>query len=385
MMSAPIRVLQIVTQMNIGGMESRLMDIYRHIDREKVQFDFYSCRQTPGAFDDEIISLGGKVYYNKPLTVKNLIAIPRRFWSFLNDHRNYLIVHCHLNQWCGLVLAGAMKANVPIRIAHSRTSLKQNSIKNFIKNIIRFPVNYTATHRFAVSDKAAEWLFGKKAVSLGRVQIWPNAINCSKYSYDISTRIRIRDYLNLGDSYTLIHIGNLRPEKNHMFLLQIFKLLKNQIPNCKLLLVGADNLNGSIQEEAQRLSIINDVQFLGLRTDVSELLQAADVFVFPSLYEGFPGAVLEAQASGLPCIISNTITEEVVLSQDVIQLKLDDRNLWVNKIIEFWSFPVNRASTFSQDNLVNSGYDIYQLVNDLLQFYCSVLDMIPNRPIYDPK
>ena len=368
-MSAPIRVLQIVTQMNIGGMESRLMDIYRHIDREKIQFDFYSCRQNPGAFDDEIISLGGKVYYNAPLTVKNLIAIPRRFWSFLNDHHNYLIVHCHLNQWCGLVLAGAMKANVPIRIAHSRTSLKQNSIKNFIKNIIRFPVNYTATHRFAVSDKAAEWLFGKRSVSSGRVQIWPNAINCSKYSYDISTRMRIRDYLNLGDSYTLIHIGNLRPEKNHMFLLQIFKLLKNQVSNCKLLLVGEDTLNGSIQKEAQRLSIINDVQFLGLRTDVSDLLQAADVFVFPSLYEGFPGAVIEAQSSGLPCIISNTITEEVAISKDVVQLSLSNVDIWVQKIIEIKQQFPTRNSEHIITQLKTCGFDVIELSARMEQFY----------------
>jgi glycosyltransferase involved in cell wall biosynthesis len=361
----PIRVLQIVTQMNRAGLESRLMDIYRNIDRSRVQFDFYTCRKEIGSFDDEIKTMGGVVYYNDPLDLKRIHRMSNQFKLFLLSHTEYKIVHCHLNQWCGLVLKGAEQAKVPVRIAHSRTSLQKFTVKNMIKNVVKLSTNRYATHYFAVSIKAGEWLFGKRMIKSGKVEIWPNAIDCKKFVFNLQKREKMRKMLGLGNDLTLIHVGNLRPEKNHAFLFQIFKQVLDEQPSAKLILVGRDMMDGTTQSLAKGVGIDKSVQFLGSRSDVSDLLQAGDVFVFPSLYEGFPGAVLEAQAAGLPCVISDTITDEVCITNNVKQLPLGDIRPWVEEIIKAVQY--ERKDTSSQ--LYRAGYDITTLTEKLTDFY----------------
>ncbi len=149
------RILCIVTQMNRGGLESRLMDICRNIDRTKVQLDFYTFRKEQGAYDDEIFTMGGKVYYNEPLSIKKLFKISKQIKKFLIQHPEYKIVHAHMNAWCGVILKGAKQAKVPIRIAHSRAATEGHSLEVLLKNVIKKPTNLYATHRFAVSQKAA--------------------------------------------------------------------------------------------------------------------------------------------------------------------------------------------------------------------------------------
>lgn len=364
-MDNPIRVLQIVTQMNRAGLESRLMDIYRNIDRSRIQFDFFTCRKEIGSFDDEIKAMGGKIYYNNSLDLKGIHKVSNQFKSFLSEHTEYKIVHCHLNQWCGLVLKGAKQANVPVRIAHSRTSLQKFTIKNCIKNLVKLSTNHYATHYFAVSRKAGAWLFGKRMVDSGKVEIWPNAIDCKKFIYNPQKRKKMREALGLSNELTLIHVGNLRPEKNHALLFQIFKRVLDEQPSAKLILVGRDMMDGAIQSLAKGIGIDQSVQFLGSRSDVPDLLQAGDVFVFPSLYEGFPGAVLEAQAAGLPCVISDTITDEVCITNNVRQLPLRDIRSWVEEIMKAVKY--QRKDTISQ--LYRAGYDITTLTEKLTGFY----------------
>ncbi len=365
-----IRILQIVKQMNVGGMESRLMDLYRVIDRNYIQFDFYTCCPDKGAFDDEIKELGGEIYYNSPLEVKKLFKIPHRFEVFLKKHPEYKIVHCHLNQWCGWILYGAKSLNVPVRIAHSRTALNNRGIKNIVKNIIKIPVNLSATHKFAVSKEAAIWLFGKRTVKKGNVNIFPNSIDCEKFLFNPQVRKIKRRELNLGNAFTLINVGNIRPEKNHIFLLKIFSELQKKYENSKLIIVGKDNMNGKIQQEAKKLKIENNILFLGSRSDVPELLQAGDIFVFPSLYEGFPGAVLEAEASGLPCILSDTITDQVCLCKNVKSLSLKkSAKIWSETILMFKDCNDNRKKLQENYKLVDEGYDIHSLSEKMTKFY----------------
>jgi glycosyltransferase involved in cell wall biosynthesis len=355
--------------MNRAGLESRLMDIYRNIDRSRVQFDFYTYRKETGSFDDEIKAMGGKVYYNDSLDLRRLHRISGRFKLFLLEHTEYKIVHCHLNQWCGLVLKGAKQANVPVRIAHSRTSLQKFTVRNFIKNLVKLSTNRYATHYFAVSRKAGEWLFGEKMVNSGKVKIWPNAIDCKKFIYNPQKREEMRKMLGLGNELTLIHVGNLRPEKNHVFLFQIFKRVLDEQPSAKLILVGRDMMNGTIQLLAKEIGIEQSVQFLGSRSNVADLLQAGDVFVFPSLYEGFPGAVLEAEAAGLPCIISNTVTDEVCITDNVKQLPLGDIQPWVREIMK--AVQCQRKDTTIQ--IYSEGYDITNLTEKLTRFYDNII------------
>lgn len=368
-MAAPIRVLQIVTQMNRAGMENRLMDIYRHIDKNKVQFDFYTCRTTPGFFDDEIKNLGGKIYYESSLSMKHLCGIPEKFSSFFRQHQEYLIVHCHLNHWCGLVLQGAKHAGIPVRIAHSRTSLEKNSLKNVIKNILKRKVSKTATHKFAVSQKAGKWLFGTKALANGEIIIWPNAIDCEKFRFDENNRKTTRKKLGLTNELVLIHVGNIRPEKNHMFLLKVFAEIKKKSKDAKMLIVGADYMNNVVQDEAVRMNMADDIMFLGARSDIPDLLLAGDVFVFPSIYEGFPGAVLEAQAAALPCVISDIITEEVCITEHITRVPLSKGPVeWAKKVLEAASKPrVDDIKT-----IMERGYDVHGLSRSLEEFYIRI-------------
>lgn len=365
-MAEPIRVLQVVTQMNRAGLECLLMGIYRNIDRERIQFDFLTFRTTPGYFDDEIISLGGRVFYLSPITVLNMRESTKRVSNLLKKHPEYQIVHAHMNQWCGAIFKGAKKAGTPVRIAHSHTSLEKFSIKNSIKNLVKISTNFHATQRFAVSKKAGRWLFGKRAITEGKVTVWPNAIDCGKFQYSPETRKITRSELGLLNEFTLIHVGNLRPEKNHKFLIDILTQTKLKYSNTVLLLVGKDLLNGAIQSYARERQVERDIMFLGARNDIPELLQAGDVFVFPSFYEGFPVAVLEAQAADLPCVISNTITKEVCLTENIVQLPINKaKELWVKQISAFKDI----IRTDNAELLRSKGYDIHALCKRMEVFY----------------
>lgn len=364
----PIRVLQVVTQMNRAGMESRLMDIYRHLDRTKVQFDFYTFRSEEGQFDQEIMSMGANVYYNQPIEVRHMYHNRREFKKFLQDHPEYKIVHVHMNAWCGLLLKAAKEVAIPVRIAHSRTALDQIMLKNIAKNIIKVTVNRYATHRFAVSRKAGVWLFGKRAEKKGLVEVWPNAIEFEKFHYDPELRKDIRQVLDVSNNFVLMHVGNYRFEKNHQFLLRVFASVKKMDPSAKLVLVGGGDWT-DIRKKAEQMSIADSVIFTGSRPDVERLLQAGDVFVFPSLYEGMPGAVLEAQASGLPCIISDCITDEVCITPLVEQLSLTlSPEKWAMRILE--TEQITRENT--ELYFVKNGFDIKNLTEKLTRFYLTV-------------
>lgn len=360
-----IRVLQVVNQMNRAGLESRLMDIYRHLDRTKVQFDFYTFRKEAGQFDNEIISLGGNVYYSQPLAINNIYRNRKEFKKFLQQHPDYRIVHAHMNAWCGILLKVAKEAGVPIRIAHSRTALDQIVLKNIVKNMIKLSVNRHATHRFAVSQKSGIWLYGKRAGKNGLVEVWPNAIESAKFRYDPVLRQKTRKALNVTDNFVLMHVGNCRFEKNHQFLLKIFASVKQKDVSAKLILVGGGDWE-EIRKKSQQMGVADSVIYTGSRPDVDCLLQAGDVFVFPSLYEGMPGAVLEAQAAGLPCIISDRITDEVCITPLVEQSPLSlSAGEWAEKVLA--AREITREVT--EQYFIASGFDINNLVEKLTDFY----------------
>ena len=365
-MSEPIRVLCVVTQMNRAGMENRLIDIYRNIDHNRIQFDFYTFRLDAGQYDNEILSMGGKIYYNAPISIKQVYSISGRFAAFFRLHHEYRIVHAHMNQWCGLILKGAEMACVPVRIAHSRTALQTKTLKNAIKNLIKLPTNRYATHYFAVSKYAGHWLYGSKAMKQGRVEVWPNAIDSVKFQYNEDVRAEVRNELKLDDSFTIMHVGNLRPEKNHSFLLNVCAKLINEESNSKLVLVGKDESGGTYTKLAAKLGISDKVLFLGSRNDIPRLLQAGDVFVFPSLYEGLPGAVMEAQAAGLPCIVSDTITKEICITPLVEQLPLSiSAEKWAVRVLA----RRNEERENTRQYFEKDGFDIHSLVERLTEFY----------------
>lgn len=366
----PLRVLNVVTQMNKGGLETRLMELYRSIDKEKLQFDFLTCREEKGYFDNEIIASGGKVEYGKPVTLGSVRSESRDISRYLHAHPEYKIIHCHINQWSGFVLKGAYDAGVPVRIAHSRATYGSRGIKDKVRNIVKQNVNQYATHKFAVSAEAGRWLFGEQAMRNGEVETIPNAIDCRKYQYDVSTRESVRKTLGLdGDDVAVMNVANFYRVKNHAFLIDVFKDCLSICPSAKLFLVGDGSLRSEIEQHMRDIGIAGNVSLLGLRSDVSDLLQAADVYVCPSFREGFPGSVLEAEAAGLPCLISDSVTNEVCILPSAQALSLSQpHDRWAQRIIDMAH--MERRDTCPQ--IVDAGYDTKALADKITQFYYRV-------------
>lgn len=366
-----IRVLHIVTIMNRAGLESRLMDIYRNIDRERVQFDFYTNRMESGDFDNEILELGGIVFYSNSIRIFRENKKCMEFEHFLQEHKEYKIIHSHVNEWSTIFCKAAMRAKVPVRIAHSRGANQTLSFKSFYKNGVAIPLKQYATHWFAVSKEAGEHLFGKKAINEGKVSILPNAIKTDDFRFNPTIREKVRYSLKITDETVMIHVGNLSPVKNHMYLLKVFDYVKKQNNNAKLLLVGEGSQRKKIEQWIADNHYEDSVSLLGKRSDVSELLQAADIFVFPSLHEGFPGAVLEAETTGLKCYISDKITQEVVLTPQVSKLSIKDSpSIWAERILDERNYERLDCSSVIRE----AGYDIYDLASKMEKFYINLFE-----------
>lgn len=355
--------------MNRGGLESRLMDIIRNLDFQRVQMDIFTYRLEPGLMDEEAEAYGCKIYYNKPLTIRNMFQYVEYFADFLRKHPEYQIIHAHQDAWCSVFCKGAKLAGVPIRIAHSRTAISSFNIKNMLKNIIKLPVGKYATHFFAVSDLAGEWLFGKRNVKKGKVEIWHNAIEAKKYQYDAEKRNEKRQELGVTDKYVVLHVGNFTPPKNHERIIKIFREIYRKRKDAVLLLVGKEE-NPNIRTIVEQLEIKNAVRFLGTRTDINELLFAGDIFLFPSIFEGMPGAVIEAQTAGLPCVISDSITKEVCITNHIVQVPLSvSDEVWAEQVLRMQE--PDRIAAYEE--IRKAGYDIDVLVKKLTKFYETAL------------
>jgi len=362
-----IRVLHAVPKMDREGIQSFLMNVYRNIDREKVQFDFLIHSKDKGAFDDEIISLGGQVFYLNKLSSKYFLSYQGELVKFFKEHE-YNIVHSHLNLLSSFTLSSAKKANVPIRIAHSHSSsISDKGLKKLIKLFAKTQINKHTTHNFACSKEAAIWQFGKEAWNNGRVKIVPNGIEIEKFLFNKVERQRIRKQYNIEENVFVVgHVGGFRKVKNHEFLLKVFEKIKQIKENAILMLVGSGELEGEIKELANRLGTLNSIVFTGSVQNVNEYYSAFDSFVFPSIYEGLGIVLVEAQANGLPCFASDVVPIEANLSDVYFSLSLNDS-------VEEWAISIINKSNLSNRQCPKElkKYDIKTLAKALEQFYMS--------------
>ena len=348
-MSNPIRVLQVVTHMNRAGLETMLMNYYRHIDRTKVQFDFLVHRFERAAYDDEIEYLGG-IIYRLPRLVPWSPTYLHALDQFFKQHPEYSIVHVHQDCMSSVILKAAERNGIPVRIAHSHSSNQDKNFKYPIKLLYKHSIPKYATTLFACGQIAGRWMF-----EVDNFQIINNAINCSKYSFDKSRRRLMRTSLLIAEDTLVIgHVGRFSPPKNHDFLLDIFSSLHHQKPDSVLLLVGDGDLRPQIEKKAKDLGLSEHIIFTGVRSDVADLMQAMDVFVLPSLYEGLPVTMVEAQAAGLPCVISDKVPTDCILSDLVTQIPLTASTThWSETIVNSITL---RTDTF--DVLCAAGFDI---------------------------
>jgi glycosyltransferase involved in cell wall biosynthesis len=351
------RILQVVTYMGRGGIETMLMNYYRHMDREKIQFDFLVHRDFRADFDDEIEALGGRIYRVPPMNPASG-SYRKALADFFREHP-YRVVHCHQNYMSGIILAAAKKAGVSVRIAHAHTANMAPGWKQAVRRMCKYLIPATATHYFACSTEAGKAIFGRQDFS-----ILANAIDASGFVPDGILRNAVRSELGLGDNFTVIHVGRMVYAKNHEFLLDAFRELLHTEPGAKLVLIGDGELRPEIEAKAAQLPA-GSVLILGSRTDISRLLQAADVFAFPSHFEGLPVTMIEAQTAGLPCVKSDTITDECVVTDLVTSLPITDPALWAEEILKKRGIP--RADRLAE--IQASGYDISTAAAKLTRFY----------------
>ena len=357
----PIRVLQVVTHMERGGLESMIMNYYRRIDREKVQFDFLVHRQERAAFDDEIESLGGRIY-----RLPRLVPWSKSYLSALNhffdEHPEYKVVHVHQDCLSSVILKVAAQHNVPVRVAHSHSASQDKNLKYLIKLWYKRFIPKYAANLFACGKDAGDWMFGGATY-----QIINNAIDVAAYTYDPTKRQEMRRRLGLENEFTIGHVGRFNQPKNHPFLLDIFAALLERELNAVLLLVGGGEDMPKIQAKAHALGIAEHVRFLGVRSDVADLMQAMDVFVFPSLYEGLPVTMVEAQAAGLPCLISDKVPPECIITEglvDILSLSAGPET-WAERILE--KRILHR--TDRRTEIAAHGFDITTEAVKLQEFY----------------
>jgi len=373
-MTEPIRILHIVGRMDRGGIESFIMNLYRNIDKTKVQFDFLCHYGREAAFNEEIRKMGGRIYEMPAIKNENkiyyhkIISYIRALNNFF-DNNNYKIIHGHMTNRALIYMLIAKKNGVKNMIAHSHLSKSKKGVNGFITDILQTPISYIASDHFACSKVAAEWLFSKKINNSGVVKIINNSIDVEEFKYSLEVREKMRVKLKLENSFVIGHVGRFYHEKNHDFLIDIFKEILKEKNNAKMILVGDGPLKPTIHEKVKMLGLENNIIFLGVREDISDLMQAMDVFVLPSHFEGLPVVTVEAQASGLPCVFSSAVTSETNLTQRVKYVSLNnDPKKWAVEIIQIYQ---QYARLDTSETIREKGYDVKFLAKELEKFYTS--------------
>lgn len=369
-MEQPIRVLHILHSMNRGGAENALMNYYRHINREKLQFDFLLTCSTKCDFEDEILSLGGKIFRVPLLTIKRPTTYIKSVSSFFRLHPEYRIVHSHTSSKSALPLWIAMRNGIPIRICHSHNTKSEKGINGFIRDFLKFPLKKVATHWFACGNDAAKWLYGDRAYKGGKVSIVRNVIESERFIFNPETRKHIREQLQVKDDTVIIGItARFNTQKNHSFAIDILQELRAKNKDAKLLLLGEGNLKNDIISKAKSLGILDYIIFAGVVTNVNEYLQAMDIFLMPSFHEGLPLSLIEAQIAGLPCLVSDGVPTESDITGLVTFLPLKDgANIWSDIL---WKMK-NTKRTNHTDEIVKAGYDANTSAKLLQNFYLKV-------------
>ncbi|WP_232238815.1 glycosyltransferase family 1 protein [Paenibacillus forsythiae] len=352
------------------------MNYYRQMDRGSIQFDFMVHRLERGHYDDEIEALGGVIHRMPPIRPGNYRIYFKKLAEFFRAHPEYRVVHSHINENSSFVLRAARQAGIPCRIAHSHLSDLRLDLKFPFRVYAKYTMKDHPTRYFACSKNAGRWLFGKGIEEKNDLIVMNNAISLQDFAFDPSAREQVRDELQAGERLVIGHVGRFNEQKNHSFLLDIFHSVYRRNRNVLLVLVGAGQLEPVIRRKAEKLGLGEHVAFLGVRSDISRLMQGMDLFLFPSLYEGLPVVLVEAQAAGLRCIASGAITREADLTGRVQFIGLQESpDHWARAVLDS---SYEHADTSEQ--LRRSGYDSAKTAEWLASFYHAAW-----RPILNPR
>lgn len=312
-----IRVLHSVSNMDRAGIETMLMNYYRHMDRSKVQFDFLCNKKKHGAYDEEIKALGGKIYHTPGLNPFKYPIYLRYMKQLFQEYPEYQIIEAHNGALGVYALYAAKENRIPVRIFHAHGASIAKDWKLPLKWICKAMLPFNMNQYFSCGSEAARCYFGNQAVK-GNLYEWiPNAIEVERFIYDQKVRERIRREYGLEDKRVIGHVGRFMAQKNHMFLVQVLKAVCKIEPNVHLVLLGDGELRERVKKKAEHLGVIEQISFIGNVSNANEWYQAFDCFVLPSVWEGLPVVGVEAQAADLPCVFSASITPEIKFSDRV--------------------------------------------------------------------
>lgn len=367
-----IRILNITGGLTCGGVEATVMNYYRHTDRSKVQFDFF-LNGKEGCIDkdyyeDEAISLGARIFRLSGFK-KHPFRYLADFKQIFRNNEDIKIVHIHdyYSLRASVYALLATLCGVKTRIVCSSCDVRAFCGKThlFFRPLLRM----VSTHWMTCSIDAGLSLFGER--SENKLLFMRNARDLDAYSYNLAARQLTRQQLNLGSRYTMINVGRLAEQKNQIFMIEAFALALRHNPDMILLIAGEGELQAQLESKASELGIADSIRFLGLCDNVPELLQAADLFILPSLFEGLPGVAIEAQIAGLPCLISDKVSLECKITDAVEILPIDNGpQIWADRIIAH----IGTQRIDTTEAIRRAGYDIKQAANDLQEFYLRCID-----------
>lgn len=368
-MKEPIRVLHVIGSMNRGGAEAMIMNLYRNIDRSKVQFDFLVHTTEKAAYDDEILALGGRIYHIIAFTGVNVRHYYRECDRFFEEHPEFSVVHGHIGSSATFYLKAAKRHGI-FTIAHSHnTKAGDRSLHSLAYSLYSYPVRYIADFLFGCSTEAGRDRYGKKKVRTPKYKTFPNAIETAMFLFDPVIRGELRTQFGFGErDFVIGTVGRITAQKNPDFIYTLFEKIVSTDSGFKCVWVGTGEREAECREKLRHSGFGDKVIMTGLRSDVNELLQAFDCFVLPSLYEGLPVVAIEAQTAGLPCLLANTISRESEVSHLVQWLPIDRGvDVWADKIMELKFSSPKRESPL--DEIKKAGYDICETANWLCSFY----------------
>ena len=376
-MREPVKVLILDTVMDRGGAETMTMNYFRNMDRSRVTYDFLVHRDYKAEYEDEIESLGGKIYRICPPYPQNYFKYRKEIRKIFKEHPEYKIIHSNMAYLGLFAYMEAQKQKTPIVICHSHCAGGDEYTKISVKNIIRnfykkLNLRYI-THKFACGKEAAKWIFGKN--NIFDVVYMRNAIDAEKYRYNPETEAEVRREFNLEGKFVVGHVGRFFEPKNHPFIIEMFTEIAKKDDDAVLMLVGGgetdDLVLNQTKARVKELGLEDRVVFTGVRSDVNRLIQCFDVFILPSLCEGFPVVMVEAQAAGLKCIISDKVSPECDITNTVDILALESgAKEWAERIL---SYKNSYEKKDMYQAIIDANYDIKANAKWLENYYIEEL------------
>ena len=365
------KILHYIGGVSFGGSQSFVMELYRKMDRSQLQFDFVVFPNEAGGIEDEIKTLGGKIFVCPRYSGKNHFEFCKWWKDFLRDHPEYHVVHGHVRSCASIYLAIAKKAGL-VTIAHGHSTSNGRGVSAVFKAILQLPIRHIAHHLFSCSDIAGEWLYGKRAVNSPKYKMVPNCVEIDRFAYSEQDRAMVRNELNISEDALVIgHIGRFHEAKNHQRIIEIFANVLKRRDDARLLLVGDGELRSEMERLCQLLGVYEKTIFAGAQANPARFYSAMDVFLFPSKWEGLPLSVVEAQAAGLPCFVSDTVTRNVKLTDLVTYYSLtlsDDE--WADRLLSSARSLERELTTEQQEGL--ESFDSKRVAKELQEFYLSM-------------